>query len=55
MRETCGDLEVILVEFNGDDDHVSPADRVFPTVLGAWLVNSLKCMSSWMLIISADY
>ena len=49
MRETCGDFGVILVEFNGEDDHVHLLIEFPPTIQLSRLVNSLKGVSSRML------
>ncbi len=46
FRKICGDFEVELEEFNGEDDHVHLLITYPPKVNIAKLVNSLKGVSS---------
>lgn len=46
FRKICGDFEVELEEFNGEDDHVHLLVAYPPKVNIAKLVNSLKGVSS---------
>ena len=45
----CADFDVVLKEFNGEDDHVHLLIEYPPTVQLSKLVNSLKGVSSRML------
>ncbi|MFI7446148.1 IS200/IS605 family transposase [Nonomuraea sp. NPDC049714] len=49
MREVCADFEVVLREFNGEDDHVHLLVHYPPKVALSKLVNSLKGVSARML------
>jgi putative transposase len=42
----CADFEAIMVEFDGEDDHVRPLVNYPPKVAVSHLVNSLKGVSS---------
>ncbi|MFI0717436.1 IS200/IS605 family transposase, partial [Streptomyces inhibens] len=46
MRSVCGDFEVELVEFNGENNHVHLLVNFPPKVALSKLVNSLKGVSS---------
>jgi putative transposase len=46
MRKVCEDLEVDLIEFNGEEDHVHLIVHYPPKVALSNLVNSLKGVSS---------
>lgn len=46
MRSVCEDFETVLVEFNGEDNHVHLLVNFPPKVAVSKLVNSLKGVSS---------
>ncbi len=49
MIEVCDDFGAVLVEFNGEHDHVHPLVRHPPTVALSVLVNALKGVSARLL------
>lgn len=49
MRDVCDDFGALLVEFNGEDDHVHLLIEYPPKVAVSALVNSLKGVSARLL------
>lgn len=46
MRKICGDHEVVLKEFNGEEDHVHLLVEYKPTLMVSKLINALKGTTS---------
>ncbi|MCK9899570.1 cytosine methyltransferase [Parafrankia colletiae] len=49
MRDVCDDFGALLIEFNGEDDHVHLLIEYPPKVAVSTLVNSLKGVSARLL------